>query len=63
MINTLIKKNLTNFVIANGTVIDGTGRDRFKADIRIDKGIIVEIAKNIKSGDTKICAKNRKISA
>ncbi len=41
-----------DLVIKNGTVIDGTGRGRFKADVGIANGRIVEIGK-IKDGAKK----------
>lgn len=33
-----------DLIVQNGTVIDGTGNDRFKSDIGISNGHIVEIA-------------------
>ena len=51
------EKNI-NLVITNGTIIDGTGKDRYEADIRISDGKIAEIGKNIEPADTKICANN-----
>lgn len=50
-------KNNLDLVIKNGTIIDGTGKDRYKADIRISNGKIAEIGKNIKSDAEAICAK------
>ena len=47
-----------DYVITNGTIIDGTGKDRYEADIRIADGKIAEIDKNIRSVDSKICANN-----
>lgn len=34
-----------DIIIRNGTVIDGTGRDRFKADIAISDGQIAKVGK------------------
>ena len=33
-----------DLIVKNGTVIDGTGNDHFKADLGIKNGLIVEIA-------------------
>jgi len=38
---------MTSYVIKGGTVIDGTGRERFMSDVRIDDGRIVEIAPDL----------------
>ena len=51
-----------NLVIKNGTIIDGTGKHRYKADIRIANGKITEIGKNLGSADTKLCAENLIVS-
>ncbi|MEX0870128.1 MAG: amidohydrolase family protein [Candidatus Spechtbacterales bacterium] len=45
-------------LIKNGTIIDGTGEKRYKADIRIKDGVIEEIKKDLKerSGEETISA-------
>ena len=47
-----------DLVIKNGTIIDGTGKHRYKSDIGITDGKIVEIGNNIEPSDLEICAKN-----
>ena len=43
-------------VIRNGTILDGTGRSRFRGDIAIDEGRITEIGNAIASGQTELDA-------
>ncbi len=54
----LMKNKNSDIVIINGTLIDGTGKERYKADIRIADGKIVDINKNIGSADIIIDAKD-----
>ncbi|MBA7493666.1 N-acyl-D-glutamate deacylase [subsurface metagenome] len=51
-----------NLIIRNGIIIDGTGKSRYESDIGITDGKIVEIGKNIESGDVELCAKNLIVS-
>lgn len=53
-----MKKKKLDIVIMDGTIIDGTGKDRYQADIRITDDKISQIGKNIRSAEIKICAKN-----
>lgn len=48
-------------LIKNGTIIDGTGKERFKSDIRIEGEIIKDISKNLqaKQGEFVINAENK----
>src|SRR5260370_41748943 len=39
-----------DLVIRKGTVVDGTGRDRFAADVAITDGVIVEVGKDCGPG-------------
>ena len=45
-----------NLVIKNGRIIDGTGSPSFYADIAINEGKIVRIAKGIENGEQTIDA-------
>lgn len=38
---------MTDLLIRNGTVIDGTGAPAFRADVRVRDGVIAEIAENL----------------
>ena len=46
-----------DMVIKNGSIIDGTGSPAFHADIAINGGKIVKVARNIKDGKQVIDAK------
>jgi N-acyl-D-amino-acid deacylase len=39
-----------DLVIKNGTVVDGTGREKFSADISIDEGTITEVGAEVGAG-------------
>ena len=39
-----------DLVIKNGTVVDGTGREKFSADISIDDGTITEVGAEVGPG-------------
>jgi N-acyl-D-amino-acid deacylase len=54
----LIKNKNLDIVIINGTLIDGTGKERYKTDIRITDGKIADINKNIGPADIIINAKD-----
>ncbi|MEP6623850.1 MAG: amidohydrolase family protein [Acidimicrobiia bacterium] len=47
---------MTDLVIRNGTVIDGTGRPGFAADVAIDDGIITEVGPDLARGTREIDA-------
>ena len=35
-----------DLVIRNGTIVDGTGADRFHGDVAVDDGVITEISRS-----------------
>jgi N-acyl-D-amino-acid deacylase len=41
------ERNMSDFIIKGGTVVDGTGAHSYHADIRIEAGIITEIGENL----------------
>jgi N-acyl-D-amino-acid deacylase len=45
----MIDKN-NNWLIQGGTVVDGSGREAYNADVRVRDGIIVEIGENLSLG-------------
>ena len=49
-------------VIRNGTVVDGTGRDPFEADVRMIGGVIAEVGKVAGRGDEEIDARGRLVT-
>ena len=49
-------------IIRNGTIIDGTGRERYEADIGINNGKIVKIGKIKETSDIIIDAKNKLVT-
>ena len=49
-------------IIRNGTIIDGTGRDRYVADIGINDGKIVKIGEIKESSDNIIDAENKLVT-
>ncbi len=52
---------MTKILIKNGTLIDGTGKDRFKADIAIENDTIVKIGKISEEGFDKVIDATDKI--
>jgi N-acyl-D-aspartate/D-glutamate deacylase len=49
---------MSGTLIRGGTVVDGTGKPGFAADVRIENGLIAEVGPNLKShGETEIDAK------
>jgi N-acyl-D-aspartate/D-glutamate deacylase len=53
---------MTDLVIRNGTIIDGTGADAFDADIAIQDGRIAAIGRNLPPGREEIDAKGRLVT-
>jgi N-acyl-D-amino-acid deacylase len=45
---------MSDMLIKGGTVVDGTGADSYKADVRIKDGTIVEIGENLQAGSEKV---------
>lgn len=39
-----------NWLIQGGTVVDGSGRDAYQADVRVRDGLIAEIGQNLRQG-------------
>ena len=42
---------MSDILIKNGTVVDGTGANAFTADVRVRDGVIVEVGPNLATGD------------
>jgi N-acyl-D-amino-acid deacylase len=55
-------ENSSELVIADGTIVDGTGKERYEGDIRIAGGIITEIGGKISRGKEVIDAKGLIVS-
>ncbi len=53
---------ISDIVIKNGTIIDGSGKERYTADIQIGGGKILNIKNNIKNGDINIDATGLMVS-
>ena len=51
-----------DMIIRNGNIIDGTGKDRFKADIAIKDGRISEIGEIRETADKEIDAENKLVT-
>ncbi len=51
-----------DMIIRNGNIIDGTGKDRFKADIAIKDGRISEIGEIRGTADKEIDAENKLVT-
>ena len=52
-----------DLIIRNGIIVDGTGQERFKADLAIDDGRIIKIENNLTAqGDHEIDAKGMVVS-
>lgn len=51
-----------DLVIRNGTIVDGSGAPRFKADIAVDGGLITAIGPDIGKGKEEIDAAGRIVS-
>ncbi|HIM02256.1 MAG TPA: D-aminoacylase [Myxococcales bacterium] len=51
-----------DLVIKNGTVVDGTGREKFSADISIDDGTITEVGAEVGAGRREIDAEGRLVT-
>lgn len=51
-----------DIIIRNGTVIDGTGRDRFQADVAISDGRIVKVGQVSESGRREIDATGKLVT-
>lgn len=45
---------MTDILIKNGTVVDGTGAAAFAADVRIKNGVIAEVGQNLASGGERV---------
>src|SRR3954468_18345255 len=45
---------MTDLVIRNGTIVDGTGAPRFVADVAVDGGRIVAVGPDLPAGDEEI---------
>jgi len=58
-----IKSMSMEAVIRNGTIIDGTGKPRYKSSIGIHNGKIVKIGTDIGPGEREINAENRFIAS
>ncbi len=54
MITSTQRNGKTAFLLAGGTVIDGTGADRFVADVRIDGDRITAIARDLVAEDAEV---------
>lgn len=45
---------MSDILIKNGTVVDGTGANAFTADVRVRDGVIVEVGPNLAAGDERM---------
>ena len=45
---------MSDILIKNGTVVDGTGANAFTADVRVRDGVIVEVGPNLATGDERM---------
>ena len=45
---------MTDILIKNGTVVDGTGAAAFAADVRIKNGVIAEVGQNLTAGGERV---------
>ena len=51
-----------DLVIRNGTVIAGSGEERFEADVAIDDGKVVRMAKNLPAGREELDATGKLVT-
>jgi N-acyl-D-amino-acid deacylase len=49
---------MSDILIKNGTVVDGTGAPAYAADVRIKGGVIAEVGKDLASGGERIIDAN-----
>jgi len=45
---------VNNFIIKNGTIVDGSGAKPFKGDVAVKGGIITEVSENLPEGDWEV---------
>ena len=55
-------KTAYDLVVRGGTIVDGSGRPRFEADIGVTDGRISAVAKSLPKGATEIDAKDKVVT-
>lgn len=53
-LNDELEEQMSDILIKNGTVVDGTGANAFTADVRVRDGVIVEVGPNLATGDERM---------